>query len=34
MIKYTSNALLATAVSFSNEIANLCTALGGVDAPT
>jgi UDPglucose 6-dehydrogenase/GDP-mannose 6-dehydrogenase len=32
MIKYTSNALLATAISFSNEIANLCAALGDVDA--
>ncbi len=32
MIKYASNALLATAVSFSNEIANLCSTLGGVDA--
>ena len=32
MIKYASNALLATAISFSNEIANLCSALGGVDA--
>ena len=32
MIKYTSNAVLATLISFSNEIANLCTALGGVDA--
>jgi UDPglucose 6-dehydrogenase/GDP-mannose 6-dehydrogenase len=31
MIKYTSNALLATAISFSNEIANLCTALGDID---
>jgi UDPglucose 6-dehydrogenase len=31
MIKYTSNALLATAISFSNEIANLCAALGGID---
>jgi len=31
MIKYASNALLATAISFSNEIANLCTALGDVD---
>jgi UDPglucose 6-dehydrogenase/GDP-mannose 6-dehydrogenase len=31
MIKYTSNALLATAISFSNEIANLCRALGGID---
>jgi UDPglucose 6-dehydrogenase/GDP-mannose 6-dehydrogenase len=32
MIKYASNALLATAVSFSNEIARLCEALGGIDA--
>jgi UDPglucose 6-dehydrogenase len=32
MIKYASNALLATAISFSNEIANLCAALGQVDA--
>jgi UDPglucose 6-dehydrogenase/GDP-mannose 6-dehydrogenase len=32
MIKYTSNALLATMISFSNEIARLCTAVGGVDA--
>ncbi len=31
MIKYASNALLATAISFSNEIANLCAALGDVD---
>ena len=31
MIKYTSNALLATAISFSNEISNLCTAIGGID---
>jgi UDPglucose 6-dehydrogenase/GDP-mannose 6-dehydrogenase len=31
MIKYSSNALLATAISFSNEIANLCAALGDVD---
>jgi len=30
-IKYASNALLATAISFSNEIANLCAALGDVD---
>jgi len=29
MIKYTANCLLATAISFSNEIANLCAALGG-----
>jgi len=28
MIKYTSNALLATKISFSNEIGNLCKALG------
>ena len=32
MIKYASNAFLATAISFSNEIANLCATLGGVDA--
>lgn len=32
MIKYTSNSLLATMISFSNEIANLCAALPGVDA--
>ena len=31
MIKYASNALLATLISFSNEIANLCSALGGID---
>jgi len=31
MIKYASNSLLATMISFSNEIANLCTAVGGVD---
>jgi UDPglucose 6-dehydrogenase/GDP-mannose 6-dehydrogenase len=31
LIKYTSNALLATMISFSNEIANLATALGGID---
>ena len=28
MIKYAANCLLATAISFSNEIANLCAALG------
>lgn len=28
MIKYTANSLLATLISFSNEIANLCTAQG------
>lgn len=32
MIKYTSNSVLATMISFSNEIGNLCTALGNVDA--
>ena len=32
MIKYTSNALLATLISFSNEIGNLCAGLGGIDA--
>jgi UDPglucose 6-dehydrogenase len=32
MIKYASNSLLATMISFSNEIADLCTAIGGVDA--
>ena len=31
MIKYTSNSVLATMISFSNEIANLCTAIGGID---
>ena len=31
MIKYTANALLATLISFSNEIANLCATLDGVD---
>jgi UDPglucose 6-dehydrogenase len=31
MIKYASNALLATMISFSNEIANLCAVIGGVD---
>jgi UDPglucose 6-dehydrogenase/GDP-mannose 6-dehydrogenase len=32
MIKYASNSVLATCISFSNEIANLCSRLGGVDA--
>jgi UDPglucose 6-dehydrogenase len=32
MIKYASNAVLATMISFSNEIARLCAAVGGVDA--
>ena len=31
MIKYTSNSLLATLISFSNEIGNLCAVLGGID---
>jgi UDPglucose 6-dehydrogenase/GDP-mannose 6-dehydrogenase len=31
MIKYTSNSVLATMISFSNEFANLCSTLGGVD---
>ena len=31
MIKYTANSLLATMISFSNEIANLCAATGDVD---
>lgn len=31
MIKYASNAMLATAISFSNEIADLCGRLGGID---
>lgn len=31
MIKYTANSLLATLISFSNEIGNLCSAIGGVD---
>jgi UDPglucose 6-dehydrogenase len=30
-IKYASNSVLATMISFSNEIGNLCSALGGVD---
>jgi UDPglucose 6-dehydrogenase len=32
MIKYTSNSLLATLISFSNEIGNLCSTIGGIDA--
>ena len=31
MIKYTANALLATLISFSNEIGNLCAGLGAID---
>ena len=31
MIKYASNSLLATLISFSNELANLGSALGGID---
>lgn len=31
MIKYASNSLLATMISFSNEIGRLCTAVGDVD---
>lgn len=31
LIKYASNSLLATMISFANEMANLCTAVGDVD---
>jgi len=31
MIKYTANSLLATLISFSNEIGNLCSLIGDVD---
>jgi UDPglucose 6-dehydrogenase len=31
MIKYASNSLLATLISFSNEVGNLCARLGGID---
>jgi len=31
MIKYATNSLLATMISFSNEIANLCSAIGDID---
>lgn len=32
MIKYASNSLLATLISFSNEIGNLCASIGEIDA--
>jgi len=32
MIKYTSNALLANLISFSNDISNICESIGGIDA--
>jgi UDPglucose 6-dehydrogenase/GDP-mannose 6-dehydrogenase len=32
MIKYASNSLLATMISYSNEIARLCTAIGDIDS--
>ena len=31
MIKYASNAFLATVISYANEVANLCSATGGID---
>jgi UDPglucose 6-dehydrogenase len=31
MIKYASNCMLATQISFANELGNLCSTLGGVD---
>ncbi len=31
MIKYASNSVLATMISYANEIGNLCTAVGGID---
>jgi len=31
MIKYTANSLLASLISFSNEIGNLCASMGGID---
>jgi UDPglucose 6-dehydrogenase/GDP-mannose 6-dehydrogenase len=32
LIKYAANALLASLISYSNEIANLCSTLGGIDS--
>lgn len=32
MIKYAANSFLATMISFSNELGNLCAEIGGVDA--
>ena len=32
MIKYVANSLFATMISFSNEIANICSAIPNVDA--
>ena len=32
MIKYVANSLLATLISFSNEVGNLCSAVPGIDA--
>lgn len=32
LVKYASNAMLANAISFANEIANLGSAIGGIDA--
>ncbi|OBB04117.1 GDP-mannose dehydrogenase [Mycobacteriaceae bacterium 1482268.1] len=34
MIKYSSNVLLATMISLSNELANLAAEIGGIDIPT
>jgi len=31
MIKYTSNSFLATLISFSNEVGNLCSSIGEID---